>query len=222
MDKTLTRKERERLTRRQDIITAAREVFAIRGYADATLDEIAARAEFGKGTLYGYFENKEDLFEAVIVEGLDDLLSLAQKNFDNSEEALTDSYRRFAREMLTFLVENRALFTLIMREVHRVSPRQALLEKFQTLITEMEKPLLRSLPAEIRERFNTSHIAFMYLTNVFTLYRCVAPPLDSHCLFTPLQVSRASTESETAAALGLLDLVFFDGLQSVAASGDTH
>ena len=38
-DKNLTRKERERLFRRQEIIVAAREVFAARGFNDSTLDE---------------------------------------------------------------------------------------------------------------------------------------------------------------------------------------
>ena len=47
----LIRKERERLAKRHDIMRAARRVFAMRGYENATLDEIAEKAEFAKGTL---------------------------------------------------------------------------------------------------------------------------------------------------------------------------
>lgn len=40
-------------------------VFAQKGYARATVAEIAARAKIGKGTIYEYFASKEDLFFAV-------------------------------------------------------------------------------------------------------------------------------------------------------------
>ena len=46
------------------IIQAAVMVFAQKGYANATVADIAARAEIGKGTIYEYFASKEDLFFA--------------------------------------------------------------------------------------------------------------------------------------------------------------
>ena len=47
------------------IIEAAATVFAQKGYASATVADIAFRAEIGKGTIYEYFASKEDLFFAV-------------------------------------------------------------------------------------------------------------------------------------------------------------
>jgi AcrR family transcriptional regulator len=47
------------------IIEAAALVFALKGYASATVADIAVRAEIGKGTIYEYFDSKEDLFFAV-------------------------------------------------------------------------------------------------------------------------------------------------------------
>jgi AcrR family transcriptional regulator len=64
----IPRKERERLAKRQGILKAARQVFAQKGLHAATLDEIAEKAEFAKGTLYGYFQNKEDLFATMLEE----------------------------------------------------------------------------------------------------------------------------------------------------------
>jgi len=46
------------------IVAAALEVFARRGFAAATVDEIAREAGLGKGTVYQYFDSKEDLFFA--------------------------------------------------------------------------------------------------------------------------------------------------------------
>ncbi|MBE0613589.1 MAG: TetR/AcrR family transcriptional regulator [Burkholderiales bacterium] len=64
-------KSQPRWTRRKDarpeeIIAAALELFVERGYASTRLDDVAARAGVSKGTLYLYFENKEDLFKAVV------------------------------------------------------------------------------------------------------------------------------------------------------------
>jgi AcrR family transcriptional regulator len=64
----IPRKERERLAKKTDILKAAREVFAQKGLHAATLDEIAEKAEFAKGTLYGYFQSKDDLFACMLEE----------------------------------------------------------------------------------------------------------------------------------------------------------
>jgi AcrR family transcriptional regulator len=57
--RAVVRLPRER--RVQDILEAARAVFCARGYEDASMAEIAARAGVVEGTIYKYFENKRDL-----------------------------------------------------------------------------------------------------------------------------------------------------------------
>lgn len=54
--------------RPRDIVVAALGVFAEKGFAGAKMDEIARRAGISKGTLYLYFETKEDVFRAVVRE----------------------------------------------------------------------------------------------------------------------------------------------------------
>jgi AcrR family transcriptional regulator len=56
---------RRKEARPGEIIGAALEVFAAKGFADAKLDDIARRAGISKGTLYLYFETKEEMFRAV-------------------------------------------------------------------------------------------------------------------------------------------------------------
>lgn len=53
-----------------EIVQAALEVFAERGFAGARLDEIAAKAGISKGALYLYFETKDDIFRAVVREAV--------------------------------------------------------------------------------------------------------------------------------------------------------
>ena len=57
---------RRKEARPQEIVAAAMDVFAERGFAAARLEEVAARAGVSKGTLYLYFSSKDELFKAVI------------------------------------------------------------------------------------------------------------------------------------------------------------
>jgi AcrR family transcriptional regulator len=59
--------ERER--RRAQILDVAKAVFAERGYHQATIDDIVARAQVARGTFYLYFDDKRAVFEQ-IVDGL--------------------------------------------------------------------------------------------------------------------------------------------------------
>lgn len=71
----ITRWKRRKEARPQELTAAALELFVEKGFAATRLDEIAARAGVSKGTLYLYFENKEELFKAVIRESLLPLLA---------------------------------------------------------------------------------------------------------------------------------------------------
>jgi AcrR family transcriptional regulator len=56
---------RRKEARPAEIIEAAMDVFVEKGFAAARLDDVAKRAGIVKGTLYRYFDTKEDVFRAV-------------------------------------------------------------------------------------------------------------------------------------------------------------
>ncbi len=60
------RRERAREHTRRDILLAAADVFARRGYAAATLAELADAAGFAAPSLYRYFESKEEIFRSLV------------------------------------------------------------------------------------------------------------------------------------------------------------
>ena len=64
----LPRRQRENLRQRGEILDAALRLFSEKGYHNVSMHEIAKEAEFGMGTLYKYFMNKEDLYKALIME----------------------------------------------------------------------------------------------------------------------------------------------------------
>jgi AcrR family transcriptional regulator len=65
------RREREKARRRQQILDAARRLFLDNGYFDVRMDDIAEDAELAIGTLYIYFQNKDDIYATLCEEGLD-------------------------------------------------------------------------------------------------------------------------------------------------------
>lgn len=62
---------------RQRIVTAARELFAVRGL-EATLNDVAHHANVGVGTVYRRFATKEELMEAIFEESIDEVVELAK------------------------------------------------------------------------------------------------------------------------------------------------
>lgn len=69
------RRAEQKRERREAILDAAESVFGARGAAHATMDEIAEAADVSKGTLYLYFESKDDLLVALTHRPLDEVLA---------------------------------------------------------------------------------------------------------------------------------------------------
>ena len=73
----LGRREQNKLAKRTRLLAAARRLFAKRGFAATTTAEIAAQAGVATGTLFLYFESKEDLLVAIFREAMDEAAALA-------------------------------------------------------------------------------------------------------------------------------------------------
>ena len=63
----LSRKERTYREHKASIMKAALDVFAQKGFRKTGMKDIAEHAEFGTGTIYNFFKNKQELFEALVV-----------------------------------------------------------------------------------------------------------------------------------------------------------
>jgi AcrR family transcriptional regulator len=118
MKENISRKEREFLTRRADILSAAEKVFAARGFYGSTMDEIAKRAEFGTGSLYKYFRGKNDLYFSLIDEKVAEITRLVRAELDKDLPPL----ERIASALdlqLAFIQRNRDFFKIYISEWNR-------------------------------------------------------------------------------------------------------
>ncbi len=62
--------------RKDAMLAAAADEFAVRGYGAASLNRIIEAAEISKGSLYYYFDDKADLFASVVEESIDRLMEV--------------------------------------------------------------------------------------------------------------------------------------------------
>ena len=100
------RKQRERRgdTRPQEIVDAAFEEFAAKGYAATRLEDVAARARVSKGLPYLYFKTKEALFRAVIKSVITAHFDVMRQRMEtttlSSEEFLKGPFLSFLQELV--------------------------------------------------------------------------------------------------------------------------
>jgi TetR/AcrR family transcriptional regulator len=112
---SLSRRQRERLQRRRDIFDAAERVFADKGYHNASIEEIARTAEFGTGTVYLYFKDKETLYLELFAEKIGELYDYVRAGIGTETEPVK-ALRRLIAARMEFFHRNRAFFQIYMRE----------------------------------------------------------------------------------------------------------
>jgi TetR/AcrR family transcriptional regulator len=118
MREKLSRKRREYLNRRADILSAAEKVFAANGFYGSSMDEIARRAEFGTGSLYKYFKGKKDLYFSLIDEKVAEVTGLVKAELDK-DCSPRDKIESVLRLQLGFFQRNRDFFKIYISERNR-------------------------------------------------------------------------------------------------------
>lgn len=89
-----TRWARRKDARPAELLAAALDLFVERGYAATRLDDVAARAGVSKGTLYLYFSSKEELFKAVIREGLVPIYQQGERMLEEHQGSAEELLRK--------------------------------------------------------------------------------------------------------------------------------
>ena len=107
--------KRRKSVRRAEILAAARAVFLARPYEQASITEIAERAGCVVGTIYGYFENKRELFDAVVTEFYDGLIADIEPRFAVIE-GTADRLRFLVARHLQITVDDPSWLKVLDRE----------------------------------------------------------------------------------------------------------
>ena len=122
--------------RRREIVAAAYEVFAERGYHDAGIADIAAKLGIGHGTFYRYFENKRDVLDHALGLAAERVASAVSRADEPTAAETLEQYRsqvrRIAEELFALLDRERGIVRIVLFESTSIDP--ALTERVLRLV----------------------------------------------------------------------------------------
>jgi TetR/AcrR family transcriptional regulator len=156
----ISRKERERLQHKQEIMNIALKLFSEMGFHNVSMQQIAEKSEFSVGTLYNFFESKETLFEELInnasAKALNEFLEVLDGP-GNEKERL----QAFIRHQPKFLEKHGTILKLYISEMGVKTPKlykfsdvnrisEVIDSKLSQIIRQgIEKGIFRSVDAEV-------------------------------------------------------------------------
>jgi AcrR family transcriptional regulator len=105
--------------RRQAIMHEAEKLFTSRRFHEVTLDEVAEAAHVGKGTIYRYFQDKDDLFLQVATSGFDELCRAIETKVPENGSCI-DRLKVTCREIGGFFGNRRQLMRMMQGEAGRM------------------------------------------------------------------------------------------------------
>ncbi|MBB6451242.1 TetR/AcrR family transcriptional regulator [Geomicrobium halophilum] len=151
--------------KRVTILNAAKNAFSLFGYKGTTVAHVAKLAHVGKGTIYTEFKNKEQLFEAVMDEILNDLDTIFQRVLHQNERSLLKVHRALY-ETLQYRKEHQLLIHLT-EEVNIHGTQEAV-----SAIQKVEQFILDSLERAIAQGVEQGrlHVVNTEIT-AFTIYK---------------------------------------------------
>lgn len=204
-NENLSRKEREKLYRRAEILSAAIPLFAEKGYESTTIDDIAEKAEYGKGTIYNYFNSKEDIYWAILEEIFNTYLQ-SLRQIDKEYENFYDFIMRLTKELFSFCVNNRHAFIMITRQ--RTSMR-SYASKPSKLLTDYQTNVDKILIRRIDTAIKVKEINKINPHSFINLYRSMIFPYIYNQMFCN-KTEKIDTEAESELIVSIL----FDGIRS--------
>jgi AcrR family transcriptional regulator len=107
------RRKKEKENRKNVILKEARKLFFEKGFKSVTVDNIAASAELSKGSIYLYFESKEEIYVQILIMDIIDF----HKRMINSlqkEASASDLLLEFAKLYVDFFLHEKELFRIFM------------------------------------------------------------------------------------------------------------
>jgi AcrR family transcriptional regulator len=127
--------------KRRQIMDAATRLFATRPFHEVLLDEVAAAAEVGKGTLYIYFKSKEDLYLRLIREGFEEMVGGAERDAGEGSGRSWDRLRRVVAGLVGFAGRYPDLYR-VMRS-GQMTPDDPEIQQTRQRLTKLVESILR-------------------------------------------------------------------------------
>jgi len=160
--------------KREAILDGAAELFAKRGFAGASLSDLADATGFSKSSLYHYFGDKQAILYQAMRAHLEKLTRIADDAFDG-KGAPAEQLRRFARATMQAYGDARWKHRLLVNEIEALAPperrevvaaQRALVERVADLLGRMRP----DLAAKADERWPNAMLFYGMINFTYTWY----------------------------------------------------
>lgn len=160
------------IDRRQLILQAATKSFSMFGYKATTMDQIAKLANVGKGTIYTFYNNKEELFDEIITHLIQEMKAAAE---DSMDESLTfyENVNRALYRILEYRKEHQLTIKLFQEEKEIGTPAvKEFMKKLESsIILYIQNIIQKAIDKEEIKPCNPEITAFvmlkMYIALIF-------------------------------------------------------
>jgi len=135
--------------RRKQIVRAAAQSFTLYGYKATTMEQVAKIANVGKGTIYTFFSNKEQLFDEILKRVVSEMKLLAEGKIDRKRTffenlfAVLDALLEFRDEHELFIKLSQEV-----RDVGTVKAMEGLAMLERVILEYLEKEITYALDHE--------------------------------------------------------------------------
>src|SRR5690625_5238728 len=136
---------------RQEILKAVTKSFSLYGYKATTMDQVARLANVGKGTIYTFFKNKEELFDEIISSLISDMENEALHVID-AGKSFQENVHQALYKMLEFRLEHQLTIKLFQEERDIGTP------VVQEMMQKLEKSILVFIEEKIVRAINKGEI----------------------------------------------------------------
>ena len=157
--------------KRKRILEAATTEFAEYGFENTSIQQIAKKAEISVGSVYKYFENKEELFAMVVKENLSLLEELLLLHSTSNEDVIVKA-EKVLKELLRFSKKHPQLIKLYnaITTGNNVEFSRMLAERVESISARIYTDVITKaqLTGDVRNDINPGFFAFL-LHNIFTM-----------------------------------------------------
>lgn len=185
----MTAVTRETADKRQQILAAATQVFARKGFHQAKIADIAAAAGVGKGTVYEYFPSKKDLFQQQLLHVFTAYLAYLEK-LSKEELRLEFFLQRLLRESLGYLWEHREIARIILSDLPPIDGRT------QALFLKVKGDILQCLSTYFEAAIQRGEMRQLPPRLVATMFTGLAAAVNHELLLREQQLDLDATVSE--------------------------
>jgi AcrR family transcriptional regulator len=161
-----TRKERERIFRRKEIMEASANLFAEKGFNSTTLEEIAELSEFGKGTLYNYFSGKEEIYTGIIEDVIENQTNIIKNSSANSGNFI-EFITLYTKNLFNYFFSNSNSFVIFVREIANLNTSicvnpDTFKKKYSEIIDVFTKQIEKGIKEKKIKKFEPERLIVLY------------------------------------------------------------